>query len=236
MLTLIQKLLGLNDPAPRPAPVPLAAIPRPTPPERRLPARGGPGPAQDLIGLVGFNDAAFAIVEPTHAFDARLQQAAAALPARTTGGTHLVAGLHAGVQMLAARPCNHRGRLWLLTDGYPTTGQDQLQATLAAARCIRANINTIGFGDTYDEQLLRSIAAATHNGRFVPVTSLRQLTDALVSRPPKTQAQFTPETTVLALDLSGSMDQPMDGKSKITIVQEALIRLLLIKQRLFSRR
>ena len=122
------------------------------------------------------------------------------------------------------------------------------------ARDCHVNINTIGFGvrqdgllsrvgqaiglrDGYDEGLLRRIAAATHRGRFVPVSSLRELTRTLTGgsgRGPGVGAQRRPETTVLVIDLSGSMNEPMEGTTKVHVVEEACLRLLHYKQQMFS--
>jgi hypothetical protein len=98
--------------------------------------------------------------------------------------------------------------------------------------------HTIGFGDSYDRGLLERIAAATHRGRFVPVQSLRELTDALLAdqRPARVGGRWhhRAEVTVLALDLSPSMLDPMAGRTKLAVVQEAVTRLLAFKQRCFS--
>ncbi|HEY6945393.1 MAG TPA: hypothetical protein VI431_09670, partial [Candidatus Acidoferrum sp.] len=63
------------------------------------------------------------------------------------------------------------------------------------------------------------------------------LTDALVSTAdgqPATYHRHRAETTVIAVDLSGSMTSPMEGRRKIEVVEQALMQLLLYKQRCFS--
>jgi hypothetical protein len=107
-----------------------------------------------------------------------------------------------------------------------------------AAQAAWTNINTIGFGDRFDETLLRRIAGSTHNGKFVSVQSLRQLTDALViaeNGPGHNRHHHRRETTVFAIDLSGSMTHPMEGnKTRIAVVEEALLHLLKYKQACFA--
>ena len=98
-------------------------------------------------------------------------------------------------------------------------------------------INTIGFGDQYDEALLCRISLATR-GRFVPVKTLRQLTEALVravgndTGPNRRRHQA--ETSVLAIDLSASMTEPMEGQSKVAVVEAAVLQLLHYKQKCWS--
>lgn len=112
-------------------------------------------------------------------------------------------------------------------------------SVIAQAREAYINIMTIGFGDpsAYDENLLRRISDATHRGAFVPVQSLRQLTDALIASDTGTNRKrhhHRAETTILCLDCSGSMLGPMEGRRKIDVVEEAVLSLLLYKQRCFS--
>ena len=116
-----------------------------------------------------------------------------------------------------------------------------MMAMVERAKNSYININTIGFGDTYDELLLRQIASATHNGKFVPVNSLRELTNALVAyggngknRNGGNGKHRRMETTVFVIDLSGSMRDAMDGKTKVKVVEEALLHLLNYKQQIFS--
>ena len=56
------------------------------------------------------------------------------------------------------------------------------------------------------------------------------MTDALIRQPDgtnsKTRFHHRAETTVLAIDLSGSMREPMEGKTKVEVVEGAIVRLL----------
>lgn len=44
----------------------------------------------------------------------------------------------------------------------------------------------------------------------------------------------SPEITVLVIDCRGSMAEPMEGRTKIAMVEEAILHLIHYKQRLFS--
>ena len=157
-------------------------------------------------------------------------------------------GLRAAIEIYRRVPKGILRRIWLLTDGYPTNANgyhikdtSELMQMVECARANFININTIGFGDQYDEALLRKIAAATHNGKFVPVNSLRELTNALVgygdngnNNNGMRKRHRRSETTVLAIDLSGSMKGPMEGKTKVQVVEEAILHLLKYKQMQFS--
>jgi len=200
--------------------------------------RGGRAFGPDLVGLVGFHTTSFALVPPCSAFDHRLQVAVGNLPSYSSGGTNLTAGLRQGLALLGQSPPGYLRRLWLLTDGYPNVEVDGIFAAVADARADWVNVNTIGFGDSYDRGLLERIAAGTHRGLFVQVHFLRELTDALLTdqRPARVGSRWyhRAEVTVLALDLSPSMLEPMDGRTKLAVVQEAVTRLLAYKQRCFS--
>jgi Mg-chelatase subunit ChlD len=197
----------------------------------------------DKIGLVGFNDNGFVISEPAKAHEHILQEQSQTLHQFVTGVTNMTDGLRKGIEILQRSPRFALRRIWLLSDGYPNRETAGLMAMVEQARNCYININTIGFGDTYDEALLRQIADATHNGKFVPVNSLRELTNALVGygnnngkkRNGKNGNHHRRmETTVLVIDLSGSMRDAMNGKTKVAVVEEAILHLLHYKQQLFS--
>jgi hypothetical protein len=98
-------------------------------------------------------------------------------------------------------------------------------------------VSTIAFGRDADEALLQRIASATHNGRFVSVDTLRELTDALIAHDPGRRQRYhhRSETAVFCLDLSGSMLQSArDGRRKIDAVEESVLRLLTYKQKTFA--
>lgn len=127
-------------------------------------------------------------------------------------------------------------RIYLLSDGEANREVDGLADQVRLARENYVNINTIGFGDSYDEATLRSIAGGTHNGRFIPVNSLRELSRALLlnSNGGGKGRAHRSETSVLAIDLSSSMNGPMEGSTKIKIVEEAIFHLLVAKRQMYS--
>ena len=197
----------------------------------------------DKIGLVGFNDKGFVISEPAKAHEHTLQEKSQTLHQFVAGVTNMTDGLRKGVEMCEWSPRFALRRIWLLSDGYPNREIAGLMAMVEQAKNSYININTIGFGDTYDEALLRQIADSTHNGKFVPVNSLRELTNALVAYGNNgknrnggngNHHRRRMETTAMVIDLSGSMRAAMDGKTKVKVVEEAILHLLHYKQQLFS--
>jgi Mg-chelatase subunit ChlD len=195
----------------------------------------------DKTGIVGFNEWGVVISEPANAHEHTLQEKSQTLHQFVGGVTNMTDGLRKGVEMCERSPWGALRRIWLLSDGYPNKETDGLMAMVERAKNSYININTIGFGNTYDEALLRQIASATHNGKFVPVNSLRELTNALVAHGNngrnKNGRNGNPrrmETTVLVIDLSGSMLDAMNGKTKVAVVEEAILHLLHYKQQLFS--
>lgn len=195
----------------------------------------------DRVGIVGFNDNGFVIAPPTEPYSASLQMRSRNLHRSVRGSyTNIADGLRKSVSLLRQAPPGALRRIWLLTDGYPNRETDQILPLVRRARQSRININTIGFGNQFDEVLLRRIAGATHNGKFFRVKTLRDLTKALV-RGEKGNTEGGPnrhhqrqEYTVLCLDLSGSMVNPMGGQRKIEVVEESVLSLLHFKQKCFS--
>lgn len=196
--------------------------------------------APDRIGLVGFHDVAFVIAYPALAHSAKLLDRSQSLHGRVGGsGTNITDGLRKSVEMLTSAPKGVLRRIWLLTDGYPNRETGAIMSVVEQARRAYVNVNTIGFGNSYDEGLLRQISSATHNGQFVPIRSLRELSMALTTGSSNHSSEgrrrfHRAETTVLAIDLSPSMTEPMEGKTKVQVVQEAVLHLLNYKQRCFS--
>jgi hypothetical protein len=195
--------------------------------------------APDRIGLVGFHDRAFVIARPTEPFKGWLQHRAQQLHEKLGGsGTNIADGLRQAVELLEQTPPGVLRRVWLLSDGEANREVDGIMPAIERARAAYVNVNCIGIGDKFDEALLRRIAAACHNGKFVPITTLRELTDALLARGDAPgngcRRHHRSETTVITCDCSLSMSEQMDGKPKIRVVEEATLRLLLHKQRNFS--
>lgn len=195
--------------------------------------------APDRIGLVGFHDPAFVIARPAEPFKGWLQDRAQKLHAKLGGGgTNIAAGLRLSTELLEQTPPGVLRRIWLLSDGEANREVEGIMPVIERARAARVNVNCIGIGDSFDEALLRRIAAACHNGKFVPITTLRELTDALLARGTSAAGQrlwhHRSETTIIACDCSLSMNEAMDGKPKIKVVEEAVMRLLLHKQRSFA--
>jgi Mg-chelatase subunit ChlD len=193
--------------------------------------------ASDRIGLVGFNDTGFVIAKPAQPHAAWLQERVHKLHSKVSGSsTNIADGLRMSLSLIDRTPRGILRRCWLLTDGYPNRESSAIMGVVEQARQAHCNINCIGFGDRFDKTLLCNISAATHNGQFITAKSLTQLTDALISTDTgqHRRRRHRAETTVLAIDLSGSMMQSMAGSRKIDIVEQAILQLLYYKQRMFA--
>jgi hypothetical protein len=194
----------------------------------------------DMIGLGIFHDDYRLIAKPMEAHNAKLQELITSLPDQVSGrGTNLTAGLMGAVRMAERAPAGCLRRVWVLSDGDPNIDVDGLYRAVEEARKRRININTIGFGNPgareYDPELLKRISKATHNGRFVPVDSLRSLSRALVGNSRNHHHRHhRQEITVMSIDCSLSMNADMKGKRRIEVVVEALMHLLRYKQQCFS--
>ena len=208
----------------------------------------------DRIGIVGFNDQARIIANLAGPHDPLLLKRTQQLHDYVTGGTNMTAGLRLGIEMLETVPRGTYRRIWLLSDGAPTVNAGELDQMVQRARHSYVNINTIafgakphssvvnwllsivGFGYNHDEGILRRIAQGTHNGHFVSVSSLRGLANTLTgSNGASAEVPYhRPEATVLSIDLSASMNESMEGRKKVQIVEEACLHLLLYKQELYS--
>jgi Mg-chelatase subunit ChlD len=193
----------------------------------------------DRIALVGFNDRGFVISPPRTPHEPLLQQRVANLHNKVSGQfTNMSDGLRKALSIIERVPRGVLRRCWLLTDGYPNPRSNDVLDVARQAYRLHCNIMCIGFGnpDNFDEQLLRNISAATHNGKYVSVQSLTELTNALVSTDTGThrRRRHRAETSVLVIDLSGSMTQPMGDATKIAVVEESILKLLYFKQQMFS--
>ncbi|HEX8639294.1 MAG TPA: vWA domain-containing protein [Pyrinomonadaceae bacterium] len=193
----------------------------------------------DQIALTAFHDSAFVVSSLAKPSEPKLQQLALQLHTKVSGsGTNITDGLRKSINLLRNSPRGVLKRIWLLSDGEPNRETESLFSILADARRNYINVNTIGFGDSFDENLLRRMAKATHNGRFFSVRNLRQLTAVLLAdakkNPIATRREHRAENTVLCIDCSISMHGAMENTTKIRVVEEATLQLLLYKQRLFS--
>lgn len=210
-----------------------AAANHPTPPTHKV-------FAPDRIGIVGFHTDGFVVARPAEPFAPWLQQRSMEIHTKMkpNTGTNITAGIRTAVQLMKPVPKGVLKRIWLLSDGAPNHEVDGIAAAVDEARRAYININTIGFGDSFDESLLRRISSMTHNGKFVSVKSLRELTEALIVSDNGTTGQrrhhHRSETTVLAIDLSPSMHEPMEGSTKIAVAERAILELLNFKQKCFA--
>jgi len=206
--------------------------------QRRLPPLQAPAtasPKADRIGLIGFHEHGFVIARPAEPFAPWLVERSQTLHRRLGGRTNIADGLRQALYLLEITPPGIYRKIWLLSDGQPNVEVEALGPLVAACRQSRVNLNTIGFGDAYDELLLRRLADATHRGKFVPVQGLRELTRTLVeANLPARNSSRRSESAVLVIDCSGSMAEPMEGRTKIAVVEEAILHLIHYKQRLFS--
>jgi Mg-chelatase subunit ChlD len=207
--------------------------------KRRVPSAAVKKTHTDLVGLVGFHDRGFIVAKPAEPHAHWLQERVASLPMRVAGNsTNMTDGLRKGLEILEKTPKNRYRRIWLLTDGKNNREQDKLMSMIAQAGLLHVNINTIGFGNPgsnhYDPDMLKKISSATHNGRFVPVSSLQELSTVLQDRDRIGLGKRKAETTVLVIDCSPSMTLSMGNRQRIEVVVEAITHLLHYKQKCFS--
>ncbi len=193
----------------------------------------------DLIALVGFGNRAIVLASPATAAAPAITRVITSAIAITSdglgGGTNIAAGLRVAATLLRNAPKGFRKRIWLLSDGMPNDGADEIFSQLQQLRNSYVNVNTIAFGDEADVPLLKHISAATHNGRFFQVNDLAALTAAFVGSQPRQHSIATkPELTVYVIDKSGSMWDRMGTSKKIEVVQQALLNLVHYKKQLFS--
>jgi Mg-chelatase subunit ChlD len=191
----------------------------------------------DRMGIVGFHDNAFVIARPAEAHAAWLQERTLKLHEKIGGsGTNITDALRVSYEMLKAVPRGIYRRVWLLSDGEPNRDVDQLMNVVGQLRDDHINLNTIAFGDSCDEALLRRLSGATHNGKFVSVQNLNELTEALAADDASRDYRnhHRSETTIFAIDASPSMTEPMNGMRKIDVVEIAMLQLLNWKQHLYA--
>lgn len=208
----------------------------PAPPRQPQPVREpwtvyGP----DRIGLIGFHDHGFVIARPATPFAPWLVERSQSLHTRLGGMTNMTDGLRQALALAAIAPPGVFRKIWLLSDGEPNVETESLFATVYACREAGIKVNTIGFGDDYNRLLLEQIAASSHHGRFLPVHNLRELSQALAGSGPQAPPRHhRSEATILAIDCSCSMREVMEGRSKMEVVEEAILHLLHFKRRLFA--
>lgn len=197
-------------------------------------ARSAYGP--DRIGIVGYHERSFVIARPAVPFAPWLLERSQELHNKLGGTTNITAGLRQSLALLEQVPPRVFRKIYLLSDGEPNVEVSGISEAAGACREARVNIVCIGFGDSYNEAMLRQIAAYTHHGRFVSVQNLRELTRVLLDNAPQGQhvSVHRSETAILAIDCSASMREAMEGRTKIEVVEEAVRHLIHYKQRLFS--
>jgi len=200
---------------------------------------------QDTLGFVLFHDRAFVVARPAPVYAPWLAARAAQLHIKVGGErTNLTAGIQQSTALLRWAPPGVQRRMWVLSDGEANVETDGLMRAVEEARQAYININCVGFGDKFDEPTLRKIAAATYAGKFVPVKTLRELTNAFTvvfhsngNGNGNGHHRYHPhraETTILCIDASLSMTGGMEGKRKIDVVEEAVQELIRFKCRMFS--
>lgn len=239
MFTNLLKNLGLLDTPPvchthRPAPARLA----------HNTVRPGPRPAHtgrqgtDLIAVIGFHGTAFPISLPAEPWGDKLATRVAQLPARVGGsGTNIAAALRLALEMSRKCPKGTRRRIWLMSDGEHNIDTHDTEPAAKAINDAFINLNVIAFGEAADSALLKSLAAKTHHGQFIPVTNLHEMANALKggSNIAHTRRQHRQEVAIICVDLSPSMSSnDMGGHSRISAVRDAIQSLITYKASVWS--
>lgn len=129
------------------------------------------GPA-DTLSLIAFDSAVEVVfISETHHVSEQLHSRVREL--KTRSGTNIGLALERAYEILAEHPDNEGRRcrrLFLLSDGHPTSGERSVQALIAMAQ----EANTVhlvqtscfGIGDGFDEVLLQGIATSTGGQYF----------------------------------------------------------------------
>ena len=194
--------------------------------------------APDQIALVGFSTQAHILASPAPASSPAILDAIRNKLIDQSNGnggaTNITAGLRLANSLVQKAPRGFRKRVWLLSDGQPNEEEGQIFPQVDALRANWTNLNCIAFGSDADEELLRRMAAATHNGRFFQVSDLVTLSTAFAGvRKHNHSIASKPEMTVFVLDQSGSMWDRCGSVRKIDVVAEALANLVHQKRTLF---
>ena len=189
----------------------------------------------DMMALVAFSESATTLSPFAGAYDGKFAAAVQQLPAVAGRGgtTNMTAGLRAANDLIARMPRGLRRRVWLLSDGGANVEVDGLWQQVTRAAAQHCNINTIGFGNRgeFDDQLLRRIAGATHNGKYCEATTIAALGQAFRRAAGQGHAvNHRGEATVFCIDTSASMTSPMEGRTRIAAVRNAMNDLIVWKQ------
>lgn len=197
---------------------------------------GGNRKGTDLIGVIGFHDKAFPISLPAEPWGNKLGQRVRTLPNRIGGATDIAGALRLALDMSRKCPKGSRRRIWLLSDGDANINvQDAIPAARAIAKA-RINLNVVAFGEAANSQFLKTLAAQTHNGKFVSVHSLQQMSaalkrDSIVKR----KSQHRQEVAILCVDCSYSMTSgDMGGMTRIEAVRDAIQALCSYKAQVWG--
>lgn len=137
---------------------------------------------EDRLAIVGFSSEAniynsLRLVDQENK-SGRLLQSIESLTA--DGGTNLMEGLKKSVKILKNRKTkNQMSSIFLLSDGNDNYGLKGLDSLLAHESVNDIVINTFGYGDDYDPNLLEKIATA-RKGNFYYIQDLGRVDEAFV--------------------------------------------------------
>lgn len=193
----------------------------------------------DLVALVTFGDDARVQCGLSSAFDPAFAAKVVGLGKVTPGWTNIAAGMRAATDLLNAAPRGLRKRMWVLSDGRATHQVERIMPEAHRARERWININTIGFGDPnqFDEAMLKAVAGATHNGKFMLADTAEKLGEIFRKSAGRAdhQRMTKGEATAFVIDTSGSMFcETMNGRRKIDVVISAMTGLITWKQKIWS--
>lgn len=192
----------------------------------------------DLVAVLGFNDKAFPISLPAEPWGDTLTARVATLPTRMGGsGTNIASALRLALEMSRKCPKGTRRRVFLLSDGEHNTATHDTEPAAQAIADAFINLNVLAFGEAANSALLRTLAAKTHSGKFIPVASLHEMAAALKrgGGTAHTKRQHRQEVAIICVDLSPSMGtRDMGGQTRIEAVRDAIQSLLTYKASVWS--
>lgn len=211
-----------------------AVPPDRVPPKKFIQPRKG----CDLIGMIGFHDKAFVMSLPAEPWGDKLIERVGNLPGRVEGaGTNIAAALRLALELTKKSPPGTRKRIWLFSDGDANQDTGNTEPAAQAIADANINLNVIAFGEAANSTLLKTLAAKTHHGRFIPVASLHEMAAALKNSAgaAKTKQQHRQEVAILCVDCSPSMNtRDMGNQRRIEAVRDAIRSLLTYKASVWS--
>jgi Mg-chelatase subunit ChlD len=188
----------------------------------------------ESIGYIGFSDEAVVRLPLVSVNDPAALSAPLGLQAG--GQTNLTAALDLANALLHGAPQGAIKRLVVISDGLPNLKTDSLIRAACGCRDAYISMDVVFIGEDPDAAaLLRRVSGSTVNGRFIKADELAAIRRAVVRADPL--PHFRVGATVVAIDTSGSMSEPLRGTTttRLQAAVRAAIDLAVTKRVAFGR-